>query len=101
MGRSLALGNGHLGAMVYGRTENEIISLNDDTLWSGVPSIYTNTYSADALSVIRQLVNQEKYFEVGELVKRKMLAQYTQVYMPLGDVHIQFLAGKAESYERK
>ena len=34
---ALPLGNGQLGAMVYGKTQNERISLNHDTLWSGKP----------------------------------------------------------------
>ena len=36
-GEALPLGNGSLGAMVYGRTQREKISLNEDTLWSGFP----------------------------------------------------------------
>ena len=34
---ALPIGNGRLGAMIYGKTDKEIISLNEDTLWSGYP----------------------------------------------------------------
>ncbi|MFQ9798907.1 MAG: glycoside hydrolase N-terminal domain-containing protein [Clostridia bacterium] len=40
---ALPLGNGSLGAMVFGRTEYERIALNQDTLWSGYPSHGNNT----------------------------------------------------------
>lgn len=36
---ALPLGNGHMGAMVFGGTARELISLNEDTLWSGFPGI--------------------------------------------------------------
>lgn len=36
---ALPLGNGHMGAMVFGGTDKELISLNEDTLWSGFPGI--------------------------------------------------------------
>ena len=49
---ALPLGNGHLGAMVFGGTSNEVISLNESTLWSGGP-VKTNI-NPDAPKISRQ-----------------------------------------------
>ena len=44
---ALPLGNGRIGAMVYGDALHERIGLNEDTLWSGIPTYYDNPGAAD------------------------------------------------------
>ncbi len=51
---ALPLGNGRLGAMVYGGVEDELLELNIDTLWSGVPRVFTVPQAREALPAIRK-----------------------------------------------
>ena len=64
---ALPLGNGRLGAMVFGDPTNEQIQLNEETIWGGSPYNNTNPLAKDALSKIRQLIFEEKYAEAQEL----------------------------------
>lgn len=54
--RALPIGNGRLGAMVYGNTDTERLQLNEDTVWAGGPHNYDNSTGAGALAQIRQQV---------------------------------------------
>nr|KAJ0186743.1 hypothetical protein LSAT_V11C900500780 [Lactuca sativa] len=60
---AIPIGNGRLGAMVWGGVTTETINLNDDTLWTGVPGDYTNPDAPTALSEVRKLVDDGKYPE--------------------------------------
>ena len=53
---ALPVGNGHLGAMVYGRPNEEIIQLNEDTFWSGSPHDNNSSESYAHLDEVRQLI---------------------------------------------
>jgi alpha-L-fucosidase 2 len=53
---ALPLGNGRLGAMVYGRTENEMIQFNEETLWTGQPHDYAHKGAYNYLDELRQLL---------------------------------------------
>ena len=57
---ALPVGNGRLGAMVYGNVEKEILQLNEHTVWSGSPNRNDNPASRAALGEIRQLIFQGK-----------------------------------------
>ena len=59
--KALPLGNGSLGATVYGRCGRERISLNHDTLWSGKPRLIKNDKAKNAFFKIRQLVLEKQY----------------------------------------
>src|SRR5213075_1626967 len=54
--RALPVGNGRLGAMVFGNTDTERLQLNEDTVWAGGPHDYSNPRGAGSLAQIRQLV---------------------------------------------
>src|SRR4051794_13892751 len=69
---ALPLGNGRLGAMVYGGVPTERIALNDDTLWSGGPRDCDNPGALKALPEIRRLIFAGKFAEAQELGKRMM-----------------------------
>ena len=94
------VGNGRLGAMVFGGVAAERLALNDDTLWSGYPKDNNNPDSLAALPQVRQLL-----FE-GDLVAAqretmRMQGAFTQSYMPLGDLSLRFEhAEMATGYER-
>src|SRR5215213_7047692 len=51
--RALPVGNGRLGAMVFGNTDAERLQLNEDTVWAGGPHDYSNSRGAAALAQIR------------------------------------------------
>ena len=97
---ALPIGNGRLGAMIYGGIDKEHLQLNEDTLWSGAPKNSNNPKAKELLPEVRQLILEGKYVEAGNLT-REMMGPYTQSYMPLGDLYIQFHHGETiGSYER-
>lgn len=99
---ALPVGNGRLGAMVFGGLELERLQLNEDTLWSGGPRDWNNPLAKEALPVIRKLIAEEKYEEAEQLSRKAMMGPYTQSYMPLGDIHIRFYhGGFAKEYRRE
>ncbi|KAG7014958.1 Alpha-L-fucosidase 2, partial [Cucurbita argyrosperma subsp. argyrosperma] len=63
---AIPIGNGRLGAMVWGGVDTEILQLNEDTLWTGTPADYTNPDAPVALREVRKLVDDGKYAEATE-----------------------------------
>ena len=97
---ALPLGNGNLGAMVYGGIKREIISLNDSTLWSGFPRDYDNPNSANSLNQARELIFEGKNIEADAFVKQNMQGEYSQSFLPLADLLIHSTGCKVENYKR-
>jgi alpha-L-fucosidase 2 len=86
---ALPVGNGQLGAMIFGGVEDERIQLNEDTLWSGYPRGCDNPDALAALSEVRRLVLEERrYVEAGEAT-RSMQGPFGESYEPLGDLRIR------------
>ncbi len=86
---ALPIGNGRLGAMVFGNVSEELIQLNESTLWSGGP-VKTNV-NPDApkyLPKIREALSVGNYDSAIALTK-KMQGLFTESYMPLGDLIIK------------
>ena len=97
---ALPLGNGRMGAMVFGGINAERLQLNDDTLWSGGPSDWNNPGARAVLPEIRALVAAGRFAEADAAAKR-MMGPYTQSYLPLGDLHVVFDHGDlARQYAR-
>ncbi len=86
---ALPLGNGRLGAMVFGGTATERIALNEDTLWSGPPGDWDNPAAREALPEARRAALEGRYEEASEWCK-KMQGPYSEAYMPLGDLFLDF-----------
>ena len=81
---ALPIGNGSQGAMVYGRIDEERLSLNDITLWTGEPD--REVFSPDAhksIAGIREALFREDYREADRL-QRAVQGHYSQNYQPLG-----------------
>lgn len=98
---ALPLGNGRLGAMVFGGIREERIQLNEDTLWSGGPKDWNNPDAKNWLPKVREAIFAGKYAEADELCK-KMQGPYNQSYQPLGNLRITFdLDGQATDYQRE
>ncbi len=88
---ALPLGNGSIGAMVYGRTRDEIVAMNSDTLWTGFPretAIKDGAY--DAFLKARELTMDGKYYDAKILLEDKVLTNCSQAFMPLCDIHYSF-----------
>lgn len=97
---ALPIGNGRLGAMVFGGVATERLQLNEDTLWSGEPCEWNNPGARTALDEARRLLFAGRYAEAGEICKR-MQGPFNQSYQPLGDLLLRFDHGDAATdYER-
>ncbi|MBI1257020.1 MAG: glycoside hydrolase family 95 protein [Chloroflexi bacterium] len=86
---ALPVGNGRLGAMVFGGIQQERLQLNEDTLWSGGPRDWNNPQSLSVLPEVRRLIFEERYAEANVLAQQ-MQGGYTESYQPLGDVLLDF-----------
>ena len=100
---ALPVGNGRLGAMVYGGIEQERMQLNEDTLWSGGPHCYDNPDAYGHLATVRELLERGEYAEAEATAERMLgIHKYQQAYMPLGDLFLDFPKGKERSdYHRE
>ena len=87
---AIPVGNGRLGAMVFGNTNDELIQLNESSLWSGGPYNDTpNTNAAKYLPLVREaLLKEEDYTKAADLLKH-IQGAYTQSYLPMADLHLQ------------
>lgn len=99
---ALPIGNGRLGAMIYGKTLEEVISLNEDTLWSGYPKDMNNYGKAEYFQKAVTLTKQKKYHEAQTLIEEQLTSEWGQSYLPLGDIKLNFShRGNVESYIRE
>jgi alpha-L-fucosidase 2 len=89
---ALPLGNGRLGAMVFGNPSKEIIQLNEYTIWAGQPYRNDNPEAKDALPKVRQLIFEGKYVEAQDLVNKKIISRNSQgmPYQTAGNLHLVF-----------
>ena len=89
---ALPVGNGRLGAMVYGNVPKEIIQLNEHTLWSGSPNRNDNPDALAALPEIRQLIFDGKYKAAEALINKAIISKKSQgqKFQPVGNLNLQF-----------
>ena len=89
---ALPVGNGRLGAMVFGGIAREKLQLNEDTLWAGGPYDPDNTNALAALPEVRRLIFDGKYAEAQKLASQKMMAKPLRQmpYETLGDLWLDF-----------
>ena len=85
---ALPLGNGRLGAMVYGGIEQEKIALNDDTLWSKTAVEIKD--SKEAIQHARELILQRKFTEAEEFLTENLSDGDSASYQPAGDLLLEF-----------
>ncbi|MCF2443572.1 glycoside hydrolase family 95 protein [Dyadobacter sp. CY345] len=99
---ALPIGNGRIGAMVFGGVNEELIQLNEETLWSGGPvNPNPNPGAVKFLPQIRKALENEDYKLAEELTKN-MQGLFTESYEPLGDLMIrQDFAGTPTAYRRE
>ncbi len=88
---ALPLGNGHLGAMVFGNVERERIQLNESTLYSGDPfHTYKSIDVRKKYGEVTSLLKEGKYKEGESIVAEEWLGRKNQCYQPMGDLWIDF-----------
>ena len=101
---ALPIGNGRLGAMIFGGPAIEQLQLNEDTLYAGAPYDPNNPQALAALPEARRLIFEGKYKEAHDLVGAKMMAQPIKQmpYQPVGDLKLVFPGHEnANNYRRQ
>ncbi|HXE43163.1 MAG TPA: glycoside hydrolase family 95 protein, partial [Candidatus Baltobacteraceae bacterium] len=88
---ALPVGNGRLGAMVYGGVIKERLQLNEDTVWEGYKRDGANTNALAALPEVRRLLFEGKNGEASDLAAKTMMGNPTRIksYQPLCDLFIE------------
>jgi len=88
---ALPVGNGRLGAMVFGNTSKEQLQLNEDTVWEGYKRDGANPAALAALPEIRRLLFADKNEEATALAGKTMMGIPTRIksYQPLGDLWLE------------
>ena len=89
---ALPVGNGRLGAMVFGGPAQEHLQLNEGTLWAGGPYNPVNPTAKNALPEVRSLINEGKYREATALVSARVMARPLgqMPYQTVGDLLLTF-----------
>ena len=100
---ALPVGNGHLGAMVFGGVEEDCLQLNENTLYSGEPtSVYKKVSIASTYPEILALIKDHRQDEAGELVRKHWLGRLHQNYQPMANLYIRNrMSGTVKDYNRE
>jgi alpha-L-fucosidase 2 len=99
---ALPIGNGRMGAMIFGGPEAEHLQLNEDTLYSGEPPADLRSIDiGKSLAEVVGLLRANKHPEADAFVMKNWLGRNQQCYQPLGDLHLTFPArGQVTGYRR-
>jgi alpha-L-fucosidase 2 len=88
---ALPIGNGRLGAMIFGDPVQEHLQLNEETVWAGGPHNNVNPESAEYLVKVRDLIFQGKYADAQQMANEHITSyQNGMPYQPVGDCYISF-----------
>jgi len=101
---ALPIGNGRLGAMIFGGTADERIQFNEDTLWTGAPHEYQHPGAVKFLPEIRKLLAEGKQRQAEALAGKQFMSQPLRqmAYQPFGDLRLHFPGHeKATDYRRE
>lgn len=94
---ALVIGNGNIGAILYGGIGQDRLSLNDITLWTGEPEKGVTTPDAyKAIPQIREALDRGDY-RAADSLQRKVQGHYSENYQPLGALTISYDAGDGGS----
>ena len=88
---ALPIGNGHAGAMIFGGIDNELLQLNENTLYSGEPSVIFKDIkvTTESLEKVVSFLKKDEYAKANEIVAKQWLGRLHQYYQPFGDLHIE------------
>ena len=102
---ALPIGNGALGAMVYGGVNREWLQLNEESLWTGRPIVRDREGAFDALGEARRLLFAGKYAEAEALIEERFMGRRIErgshTYQTLGDLELCFPERTAVSEYRR
>ena len=101
---ALPIGNGFLGAMVYGNVENEMIQLNENTVWSGGPNENNNPDALASLPEIRKMIFEGKHKDAEKLANETFITKksHGQMFQPVGNLNLNFAGHeKFANYRRE
>ena len=104
---ALAIGNGRLGAMVFGGGEDanpskELLQFNEDTLWSGKPVDGNNLEAKNHLANVRRAVLEQQDYHLADEICHKMQGLFAEAYQPLGNLRVDFAHSRqATGYRRE
>src|SRR4051794_28331930 len=89
---ALPIGNGRLGAMVYGNVDTERIQLNENTLWSGSPNRNDNPLALDSITVLRNLIFAGRQKDAEQMANRIIVSKKSQgqMFEPLCELQLVF-----------
>lgn len=101
--QALPIGNGRLGAMVFGGVESERIQLNEATVWAGEKRDRNNPAGAEAVPEVRRLLFAGKPKEAEAIAERDIISIPKRLppYQTLGDLTLRFPAAGATDYLRQ
>lgn len=85
---TLPVGNGKQGGMVWGTVPEERIGLNDENLWSGYPRDKNRPHGGACLEEVREKIFRGEYRQAGRDLEKNLLGEFTESYLPLGDLKI-------------
>lgn len=97
---ALPVGNGRLGAMVFGNLKNERIALNEDSLWSGYPKDLNNKDAHKHLDDIRKAVFDGDRDKAKKIANEDMHGHWSESYLPFGDLIIEYKKKRGINYKR-
>jgi alpha-L-fucosidase 2 len=89
---ALPVGNGRLGAMIFGGTQQERLQFNEDTLWTGRPHEYQHEGAAEYLPAVRKLLFEGQQHQADRLAAEHMMSVplRQEKYQPFGDLLLNF-----------
>lgn len=99
---ALPVGNGRLGAMVYGGVSREMIQLNQESIWAGPPVPEVKGNVSETVNRVRALLFEGKYKEAQDLQQSIMAPRISpRSYQTLGELILNFeISGEATNYRR-
>lgn len=98
---AIPLGNGRMGAMVFGGAQRDHYQMNEETLWSGTPRDGNNEEAFPVLSLVREAVNKGDYKRAEILWKEHAQGPYSARYLPMGDLFINMHHDSLVSHYRR
>lgn len=101
---ALPIGNGRMGAMVYGNVYKDLLCLNEDTLWSGYPQSTQIKGGAATYKKMQKLMSENEYEETELEIEDHFLGKFSESYLPFGNLELEFMNLKdaiIEDYERE
>ena len=97
---ALPLGNGRIGALVFGNLKKERIALNEDSLWSGYPKDLNKKDAHKYLADVRKAVFDKDHRRARDILNKDMHGSWSDAYLPFGDLIIEYRCVPKRNYKR-